>query len=225
MTRTQTHNPWSRLPETSPYVLPEDAPALFAFNLRAAAKSKYDLSLFPEPYFGLPSAPVVLLALNPGWAEGDAIAHASPVFGSPARLSLVHQLESYPFLHLRPHLSTPGASWWQRIAKPPIKAVGVDAVAKNMCCVQFFPYHSRTFGSTRLSVPSQQYGFGIVRRAVERGADIIVMRSWKLWSAAVPELRGYRNLHFIKNPRNPTLSLANLGNGFNALLVRLRSGA
>ena len=37
---------WTSLPATRPFVLPEDATAISAFNLRAHEKKRYDLTLF-----------------------------------------------------------------------------------------------------------------------------------------------------------------------------------
>jgi hypothetical protein len=217
-------NPWRFLLPAQPHVLAEDAPAINAFNARAATNKQYDLSLFPEPFFGSNLAPVLLLALNPGWSPNDGAVHGQPWFAEQSRRSLAHELQPYPFLHLQPGSSTPGSLWWQRITGTLIGAVGFEAVAKNLSCVQFFPYHSLEFGSARLTVPSQQYGFHLVRSAIQRGAEIVVMRSWRLWSEAVPELSAYPRVHFVRNPRNPSLSPKNLANGFNAVLARLDAG-
>ncbi len=59
-------NPWLHLPMTAPFVLAEDAPLVERFNLTASPDHRLDLTLLPEPFLGLPSAPVVLLGLNPG---------------------------------------------------------------------------------------------------------------------------------------------------------------
>lgn len=215
-------NPWLSLPPEPPYVLAEDAPAIKAFNERAPIARRYDLSLFPEPFFGSISSPVLLLALNPGWSPLDAGIHAEPSFAKQSLRSLALKLAPYPFLHLQPSLSTPGSIWWQRITRALINEVGFEAVAKNLSCVQFFPYHSPTFGSARLSVPSQQFGFQLVRNAVRRNAEIVVMRSRRLWFAAVPELSQYSRVHFIKNPRNPSLSPNNL-TGFKEIATCIRA--
>ncbi|HEY1329028.1 MAG TPA: hypothetical protein VGI14_18975 [Casimicrobiaceae bacterium] len=129
-------NPWLHLPHLEPFVLPQDAPAIAKFNKRASGQSRYELSLLPEPYFGDLSAPVVLLALNPGVSPKDAITHATPGFRAMARLSLEHRLAPSPFLHLQQGVSTPGSDWWRRIAREPIQKLGEERVAKSIFCVQ-----------------------------------------------------------------------------------------
>jgi hypothetical protein len=214
-------NPWRRLPETPPYVLAGDAPAITAFNSFTRADKRYDLSLYPEPFFGSPLAPVVLLALNPGWSPLDAEVHAESSFGKASRLSLIHALAPYPFLHLQPGSSTPGAQWWCRITRALVESLGFDRIAKHLLCVQHFPYHSPSFGSASLVVPSQNYSQALVRAAIARGAEIVVMRSWHLWADTVPEIVEYRRVHRVRNPRNPALSPRNLGASFNAIASRL----
>ena len=167
----------------------------------------------------------MLLALNPGWSPSDAAVHATPVFAEQARQSLSHRLAPYPFLHLQPQAHTPGAMWWRSIAARLIEACGFESVAHNLLCVQSFPYHSREYKPANRTVPSQAYGFSLVKAAVERGADVVVMRSHRLWSEAVPEVNHYRRLHVVRNPRRPFLSAGNLGESFNVVSARIRAGA
>jgi hypothetical protein len=218
-------NPWRELPSSPPYVLPEDSAPVAALNSRGSDATKYDLNLFPEPFFGRPDAPVVVLNLNPGWHESDSALHASAPFASLARRSLLHSLEPYPFLHLQPGMQTLGARYWNRKARPLIEAAGFDTVAKNLLCVQYFPYHSKEYKPSPGLIPSQQYGFALLRAAIARGADVVVMRSRRLWAAAVPQLDTYARLHLVRNPRNPALSPRNLGQAsFGQVLKRLQSG-
>ena len=218
-------NPWTSLPPVPPYALAADEPYVARYNARASSAKQYDLTLLPEPYFGAPSAPVLPLALNPGWSPNDTGVHAQGWFAEQSRQSLAHALRPCPFLHLQPGSSTPGSEWWQRIAGPLIRDAGFEAVAKCLMCVQFFPYHSKEFGSASLAVPSQQYSFALVRIALRRGAEVVIMRSWRLWSAALTELRAYPRIHFVRNPRNPSLSSKNLASGYRAVLARVEAGA
>jgi len=224
---TPPDNPWHRLPSQPQYILPEDEAAVLAFNKRVRADHRYDLSLLPEPFSGSPSAPVLLLLLNPGLSPEDIAIHRDPNFVELSRQSLNHQLQPDPFLHLQPNLNTPGAKWWRRIAKPLIQAVGDEQkVARSIFCVQYFPYHSKAFHSAGLPVSSQNYSFHLVRSALARNALVVVMRSWRLWSNAIPELLDHhQRCYRIKNPRNPTLSPNNIPNGFNSILRRIQTGA
>lgn len=214
-------NPWVLLPNEPPYVLPTDACAVNKFNSTAKPEKQYDLSLLPEPFFGPPDAPIVLLALNPGLNPLDVVVHAQKEFATQARRSLSHDLSPYPFLHLQAASSTPGALWWRRIAGPLIRETSFDAVACGILCVQYFPYHSRSFSTSSPDIPSQQYSWNLVRSAIKRNAEIVVMRSWRLWSSAVPELTTHTKVHLVRNPRNPSLSRGNLGASFETLKLRL----
>lgn len=59
-------NPWISLPASALFVLSRDAEAIEAFNAGASESHAIHLEVIPEPFIGLPDAPVVLLNLNPG---------------------------------------------------------------------------------------------------------------------------------------------------------------
>jgi hypothetical protein len=123
-------------------------------------------------------------------------------------------------------MQTLGARYWNRKARPLIEAAGFDTVAKNLLCIQYFPYHSKEYKPSPAVIPSQQYGFALLRAALARGADVVIMRSRRLWTAAVPQLDTNARVHLVRNPRNPTLSPRNLGQtSFGQVLTRLESGA
>jgi hypothetical protein len=222
---THMQNPWIHLPSSAPYALPSDLHALQAFNAVASANYRYDLSLFPEPFFGGASANVIVLTLNPGLHLRDAETHAEPAFARQARDSLTHQLFPYPFLHLQPNSDSTGNLWWRRRARELIEEVGFELVAKGLSCVQYMPYHSSEYSKNSPHLPSQAYSFNLIRSGIQRGAEIVIMRSRDRWERAVPELHGYQHLHFAKNPRSPYLSLGNLGVSFAVIAARLRRDA
>ena len=218
-------NPWKALPKIRPYVLASDALLLRSFNATAAEKHRYDTSLFPEPFHGSLNAPVVVLNLNPGWSPDDPKVHAEPAFAAMARSSLVHTLKPFPFLHLQPNARTPGDYWWHQRTRELALDVGFNVMAQHLGCIQFAPYHSREYAATSPLLPSQEYSFYLVRQAMDRGAEIIVMRSEKLWLNAIPELASYCRLHRGSNPRAPFLSRGNLKSAYSAVAERLRSAA
>ena len=216
-------NPWSALPEKPPYVLSSDGALIKAFNAKTGDRHKFDTSLFPEPFFGSPSAPVMVLTLNPGWSRDDAVAHAQSEFGRLSRLSLEHQLQPYPFLHLQPDGGTPGSRWWQQRTQELSEDIGFAQVARKLACVQFTPYHSQKYSRSSPIFPSQQYGFALVRQAMARNAEIVIMRAYSLWIAAIPELVTYRHAHRGSNPRAPYLSRGNLKSSYGLIAERLQS--
>ncbi len=218
-------NPWRFLPKKSPYVLKTDLGLLRNFNQGAKDEYRYDTSLFPEPFFGSLDAPVVVLNLNPGWSPDDARVHSDPVFKRMARQSLEHKLNPYPFLHLQPNGDTPGGRWWQQRTRELAADVGFHVVARQLACIQFVPYHSPKFSRSSPRFPSQDYSFYLVRRAMACGADIVIMRSVRLWLDAVPELATYERLHQGSNPRTPFLSRGNLLASYDIIAERMRSAA
>lgn len=218
-------NPWSALPEKSPYVLASDAALIEAFNARSTERHKFDISLLPEPFFGSLAASVVVLNLNPGWSPDDAAVHAKPEFCRMSRLSLQHQLLPYPFLHLQPDGDTPGSRWWRHRTRELAEDVGFQAVARGLACVQYAPYHSKEYTQSSPLLPSQEYGFALVRQAMARNAEIVVMRSHSLWVGAIPELATYGHVHRGSNPRAPFLSRGNLKSSYAPISRRLRSDA
>ncbi len=184
------------------------------------------MSLFPEPFFGSLGATVVVLNLNPGWSPRDKAVHERPEFAAMARSSLAHELRPYPFLHLQPPGTpkTPGGDWWGPRVRKLAEEVGFESVAHRLACVQFTPYHSCGYSSASPPLPSQEYSFHLVRLAMARGAEIVVMRSAKLWESAVPELVGYKRYHRAANPRAPFLTPGNLKSAYQIISERLRGG-
>lgn len=217
-------NPWCRLPAVPPHVLEEDAALIAAFNRRARPMHRVDQTLLPEPFLGRHDAPVVVLGLNPGWRSDDAAWHVDPEFVARSRANLEQRPLAFPFYLLDPSLSAPGCRWWSRKLWRPIEAVGLDAVAHRLLCVEFFGYHSHRYGSGVPRLPSQEFGFDVVRAAIGREAVIVVMRSARRWEAAVPELIGYRRRFDLRNVQNVAISPANCPEGYGEIVDALRMG-
>src|SRR5437763_536443 len=68
-------NPWVNLPDEEPFVLPCDDAGVRAFNATATNINRLRLDVMPEPYLGDPTAPLVLLNKNPGFAESEVVVH------------------------------------------------------------------------------------------------------------------------------------------------------
>lgn len=216
-------NPWRHLPQEAPFVLKLDADeaARLGINLDATFK----LQQMPEPFFGSPDADVVVLLLNPGWDPADVPVHLDPAFRIAVRDSLEHADKEYPFIHLAPgERMTPGRDWWERnIAAQLIAATSLQAVSRGLLCLQFMGYKSERYLDRDLRLPSQQYTFHLLRRAMQRNALVLIMRSHKLWCSEVPELEEYTNKAIAINKRRPYLSNGNFEPGvFEQIVQRIK---
>lgn len=212
-------NPWLALPETAPFVLPGDQPLIERSNQRLTDKKRVRLDVLPVPFLGsLDSARVVLLALNPGYKDADRqLFGTDKEYVEQNRRSLAFASSPSFFYLDRRFSETPGYNWWYTRLRQLIEVCGHDTVAARTLCVEFFPYHSEEYGINML-VPSQRYGFWLVKQAVARKKLIVVMRSETLWLRHVPELHsaGYIARKVTKTglpPRATHLSRVNLSGG------------
>ena len=202
-------NPWLSIPGSHPYVLEEDAPYILEFNRRAKERERIDTHLLPEPFFGRRDAPVVVLLLNPGLGANDRRHHKNRQF-TDLLLSDIHSPTPANHFHLTDPTEGPGHRWWNRACKELSQDLGPDVVARNLLSVEFSPYHSQAFAHAHLRLPSQQYGFELVRQAIARKAFIVCMRGLRIWTGAVPELGTYKRLLTPKSNRTAALSAGNL---------------
>lgn len=215
-------NPWLLLPAAAPFVLASDRDALDRFQKQAKPEHTVDPTLQPEPFLGRPDAPVVLLGLNPGWSAEDARWHADPAFARLCRQNLRHEASEYPFYLLNPAIAqAPGAQWWRKRLRQVHEAVGLEVAARGILCVEYFPYHSRNFGGQAPLLPSQQYSFALVGQAIARNAVVVVMRSSRLWRAAIPGLASYARCFTLNNPQSVYVSPRNCPLGFPAAIEAL----
>lgn len=212
-------SPWSAVPARPPYVLERDRPAIERFNARCRIEHRIELAALPEPFVGPLDAPVVLLSLNPGWNDEDPMVHSRAAANACIRGNLAGRGDR--FYHLQPALAgSPGEAWWRRRLAPLVRECGEDRVAGGLLVVEWFPYHSRRFAGSTPMLPSQEFGFDQVRRAVARGAWIVCLRSTRRWQSAVPGLRRHARFSSLANPRNATVSPRNCP-GFAGLVDAL----
>ena len=217
-------NPWTGLPRRKPYVLPEDREAVRAHaGSRQVVKDpeKYGLhtELLPTPFIGNPKARVVLLNLNPGYAEQDEADYRERRFHKAAIQNLTHEVGELQFFPIDPRFSaTSSYDYWMGKLRWLIDKVGLEAVADGVFCVQAYPYHSREFARS-VAVPSQRYTEALLRERIRRRALVIGMRARRHWEATEPKLESYGTI-WLRNPRNPTLSPGNL-DGFDEVAAAL----
>jgi len=224
-----TGNPWRELPVAAPFVPACDAPWLPLLQSPVAegkdepAGAALNLDLQPEPFFGPHEAPVVVLLLNPGLGADDARHHLRDEFTLALRAHLQSE-GGAPHFHLLDPSCGPGHRWWLRQVGPVLKASGcsLEELAARLLCIEFLPYHSRSFAHAHLRLPSQHFSFALLQGAMRRGALVLCMRGFRYWCGAVPELANYAGLLRPKSPRSASLSAGNLGaEGFARVLGAL----
>jgi hypothetical protein len=213
-----TINPWLTLPEVAPFALATDLERVVAFNRSASYDSIVHLELLPEPFIGNFLAPVVVLALNPGFSPDDPKTHQDERFIEFSRRNLKNENTEYPFFFLNPSINAPGRTWWEQKLSRLIRAKGQETVAQKVLCIEFFPYHSRRFDYAKLNVPSQDFSMELVRKAMSRDALIIILRGAKLWFRALPELATYKRMYRVRNPQNVILTSTNCPEGYDIIL-------
>ncbi|MCY0899936.1 MAG: hypothetical protein OWU33_13605 [Firmicutes bacterium] len=168
-----------------------------------SAVLKLHLYLFPEPYIGLIDAPIVLLALNPGFDNDDPEWHKNPAMRKAVVENFTEVPRPYPFYPLNPKLAnSPVAKWWGRLLAPWLTSDPKQRqqVANRILAVDLFPYHSRQCGvdlSDIQTLYSYRYTCELVSNAMDRGALILILRSERNWQDAVPKLTKYSRVYHL----------------------------
>lgn len=230
---TLLDNPWLALPNELPYVLPQDAEMVGAFNEWCKSKDtdfywhhRLRTNLLPDPFIGSVSAPVIVIFANPGYTDDARAAQwgrlgctgsddtwhtESEVLQSLYRRNYAQEPMEYPMLFLDPQMAgTPGGCWYRhRFLTRLRKRFDDRTLANAIATIEFAPYHSASFlHAERFRLPSQDYSLRLIQSAVERGAVIVVMRTGKLLERTIPILR---EIDYITSAsRSPLLSPNNL---------------
>jgi hypothetical protein len=98
-------NPWLSLPEQNPFVLPDDEPHLEVYNKEKPSDTAYRLHLLPLPFQGRPDASIVLLGLNPGYADSDEVLQTTSYFRDANFRNYRHDPTlPYPLFFLDPQI-------------------------------------------------------------------------------------------------------------------------
>ena len=221
-------NPWKYLPTSGDRVLAEDAPTVRAFNASASLDTRLRLNLLPEPFVGSRrSARVLWLQLNPGFDGQEAHWHRRAEYSDCVTACLAEKPIEHPFYFLDPRWeSSPGGEWYTkrlRFVRDALDERSAKCLSRHLMCVDFVPYHSRRYPDIPVTLPSQRFGFELVRGAIAAGRVIVVGRGARLWRVAVPELADYQLAFELKNPRSAYLSERGLGARRFAVVVEALS--
>ena len=171
-------NPWISLPPSADYVTEEDGPYIEEWNKIPIRHPQYriDLRLPPEPFLGYHDAPLVVLSANPGLAPGDYEAYQR--VGAADRLAELAKDGGGPFRWLAEDVKhTPGGKWWRRCLGGLVnKGLGFAELADLILAVEFHGYHASKWAPLPVTLPSQPFGFSLVKQAMDWGAVIVVTR-------------------------------------------------
>ncbi len=203
-------NPWTSLPNGPPFVLEDDSRAIEGFNQKAGKNAVIQTDMLPEPFVGSLNAPVFVLLENPGsGGDEDLALHGQPEFQLRVRNCHKQCSVAFPHYFLDPDTTGPGARWTAQKLKPLIELFGLRVVASGVTFLEYFPYHSKNFAHGRLRIPSQEYTFASLRRALNLDATVIITRGRKLWENAVPELAHYPLAFETSSKQNVVISARN----------------
>ena len=206
--QTMLQNPLLLLPQSgNNFVLPIDQILVSKHNSRSDEEHSFHTDLIPEPYIGNVHAPVVALNANPGYDENDQLIHSDPITRMIMLNNLNHNYSDFYYLS-NDFNNSAGAMWWRKRLRKLVEATSREIVSKNFFVVESMAYHSEKFKF--IDLPSQKYSCELVKKAIERAAIIIIMRSKNVWFDLIPELANYKNLVFMNSWQSTYFSPGNL---------------
>ena len=223
-------NPWIEVVEDideSNYILKQENEIIEKFNNRTDDRYKIHTKIMPAPFMGnVLESPIVLLTLNPGYDEKEADKEYYDRFKSYWKNEIQHipSIPELPLFCLNDEYIK-YSDYWMNKLKPLITVTSKKKVAENISVIQYFPYHSKKYKNIPKRIldgylNSQEYNFHLVRKAIDRKALIIVLRSKRLWFEAVPQLNNKRT-RFTRSYQNPILSKNNLLETFEDVVTIL----
>lgn len=168
----------------------DDLPKILDYNShrRPDSKTRLHVEMGPSPYDGDPfAAKVLLLMNNPGY---------DPNVSKPADHELA--FNGWPIAGLHPDAPELFRDWYKRPLGYLLSRYPAQHISRRVCILQLCPWASQEFDSN-LVLPSREHQIALARSAAERGAIVIVGRSFSIWPQEFPRVHaGHR--------RNPTLS-------------------
>jgi hypothetical protein len=217
------NNPWLRLTQVEPYVLPEDRLVVSRWNssLDPDDPRRVELHVLPEPFLGYHDAPLVLLMANPGSVARDRRIDRSWL--TAANQEALTTLGGTPVYSLDDRAARfPGGIWWREATRG-LLAPGrtYSDLARKILVVQYHGYHSGRPSLPPEPMPSQDFAISLVTSAMDRGAAIIIGTASGFWRSRVPGLASYRSLATKNSPQSKSLGPGNLGSRFSLVAAAL----
>ncbi|PIR52511.1 hypothetical protein COU76_05980 [Candidatus Peregrinibacteria bacterium CG10_big_fil_rev_8_21_14_0_10_49_10] len=221
-------NPWKQLrAQTSPPFFIREDSATFTkerdenYLQSYLQNHKRELSIRPIPYLGNPlKAKAVLLLLNPGFSTDGMsdieMQKQHPAFQKRVQQNLEHEHgNSPPFLLLdKQYAYYVGFGWWYERAKELIQRVSWENAQMNLACINYFPYHSRSYSGLPFVLLSQKYSFYLLKQSMKNHALILIWNKSHWYNERngdiVKNLKEYKNKIEI-HARSRHLTKNNLG--------------
>jgi hypothetical protein len=183
--------------------------------------SNYELSRenVALPFFGNPEANLFMLYANPGLDKVNTPLEETAELLELFDLARKHELKGEEaFVFLRKEFEgTPGYKWWERTLRFVFRRFESEHVRAralaNMFSAEIHPYKSVNYAPLTAkegSFPSSQYTYHLVRRAIDRGALILIARAKKEWFEAVPELKHYEKVIYLSSAQQSAISPNNV---------------
>ncbi len=223
-------NPWVSVPSEKDFIAPCDRDLIDAvLSSDPRARSELHFEVLPEPFAGDPDkATVFLLALNPAWGgTEEAEQGAVDDWDVELRRNLAFKATT-PFVHIDPRFreTTGGGQWWTKRLRRLAEATSWECVGERVMVLEFFGYHSKTWQSLPVPLPSQAFTFQLLREAMDRNRLIIVTRGWSIWVWNIPELYSYKRIIRLNNQQYSGISPGNMPpDAFRQVVESLREGS
>lgn len=179
-----------------------DLPFIEAYNNRRSKGSATRLQTHMPvaPFDGDPHlAKIILLMNNPGF---------EPKVSKPEDHLL--EFDGWPLAGLHPDAPVEFRNWYNRPLGKLIASYGAQRVSQYVCILQLCPWASEKFDAS-LVLPSRAEQVRLAIAGSQRGAVVIVGRSFGCWPSELPRVR---------NRRNPTLAPGGLDENIWKLVQR-----
>ena len=176
-------------------------------NLSVAAEYKFLPLLAPEPWIGDTKADLLVLLANPGATRGDVSGkkqNGADLINQLSIANLKHSISDYPHFFFNPILEgTDGHTWYKKRFRHLIEATDAQNISKKVLSCELVP---------------QSYTFELVRKAIDRGAIILIGRGKADWFKHVPELSKYKRYFQPASPQCAFVSPKNYGKNYREIL-------
>ena len=199
------------------YCLDSEIELINEFNNTQKSEYKIHTNIYPAAYgANINEAEIIILVSNPGYdkkeeKKGD-YRDAERIKNNLEVLTETRKEDTFT------------VGYWEKKLSKLEEISSKELVNKKVSILEYFPYHSEKFkpiGKRLMNkhfpnkkyLPSQEYTFHKLEKAVKRGALIICTRSMKLWFEVFDSLGvDTDNVLETINKRNPTISPGNLTN-------------